>query len=214
MPGDRSRAALAALPDRITRRSRSLVRVGGARHAVRVRRSFTPCPASGTACGSTPRSRCRSALRRTAPARSAPGSPRGAPETARRFARNSAIGAPGVGTTGQVIYHLLAAAHAARGSVAGRRAWCRASRSSTLGFGAALAHLLRRRAGNPGRPRQSSWAVPADVVGAAKASLRATVAAGNPLWVNQLQERFSLSRRAATEVRNDVLAESNGHAQM
>jgi hypothetical protein len=56
--------------------------------------------------------------------------------------------------------------------------------------------------------------VPADVVGAAKASLRATVAAGNPLSVNQLQERFSLSRRAATEARNAVLAESNGHAQM
>jgi hypothetical protein len=56
--------------------------------------------------------------------------------------------------------------------------------------------------------------VPAGVVEAAKASLRATIVAGNPLSVNQLQERFSLTRRAATEVRNDVLAESNGHRSM
>jgi hypothetical protein len=53
---------------------------------------------------------------------------------------------------------------------------------------------------------------PPDAVEAAKASMRATVAAGNPLSVNQLQERFSLPRRVATEVRTDVLAASNGHA--
>ena len=51
------------------------------------------------------------------------------------------------------------------------------------------------------RPANQSHAtdfgeVPADVVEAAKASMRATVAAGNPLSVNQLAERFSLTLRA------------------
>ena len=45
----------------------------------------------------------------------------GTPERARAFARRSAIGALALGMLGQVIYHLLAAAHAA-GAVAGRRA--------------------------------------------------------------------------------------------
>jgi hypothetical protein len=54
--------------------------------------------------------------------------------------------------------------------------------------------------------------VPADVVEAAKASMRATIAARNPLSVNQLVERFSLSRGTATRVRDEVLAEANGHA--
>jgi hypothetical protein len=54
--------------------------------------------------------------------------------------------------------------------------------------------------------------VPAYSVTAAETSLRATVAAGNPLSVNQLQERFSLSRGTATKLRTAVLAESNGHS--
>jgi Protein of unknown function (DUF2637) len=54
-------------------------------------------------------------------------------------------------------------------------------------------------------------AVPADLLTAAKASYRATVAAGNPLSVNQLAERFSLTRAQATKVRSEVTAESNGH---
>jgi hypothetical protein len=41
--------------------------------------------------------------------------------------------------------------------------------------------------------------------------MRATVAAGNPLSVNQLAGRFSLSRGVATKVHRAVLAESNGH---
>ena len=56
-----------------------------------------------------------------------------------------------------------------------------------------------------------SVTAPADVVEAAKASMRATVAAGNPLSVNQLAGRFSLSRGVATQVHRAVLAESNGH---
>lgn len=44
----------------------------------------------------------------------------------------------------------------------------------------------------------------------AEASLRATLALGNPWTINQLAERFSLSRGAATKLRQRVLAESNG----
>ena len=53
--------------------------------------------------------------------------------------------------------------------------------------------------------------VPADLVAAAEASLRATIAAGNALSVNQLAERFSLTRTQATKLRSTVLAEANGH---
>jgi hypothetical protein len=67
----------------------------------------------------------------------------GAPEAARRFARRSAIGALALGMAGQVIYHLLAAANAAHAP------WPVVVLVSslpvvTLGFGTALAHLLRR----------------------------------------------------------------------
>lgn len=55
-------------------------------------------------------------------------------------------------------------------------------------------------------------AVPSSAVEAAKASMSATLAAGNPLSVNQLAERFSLTRAQATKTRRDVLAASNGHA--
>src|SRR5262249_57939588 len=65
-----------------------------------------------------------------------------APASARRFARRSALGALALGMAGQVIYHLLAAAHAARAP------WPVVVLVSclpvlTLGFGAALTHLLR-----------------------------------------------------------------------
>ena len=66
----------------------------------------------------------------------------GARGAARRFARRSALGALALGMAGQVIYHLLAAAHAARAP------WPVVVLVSclpviTLGFGAALTHLLR-----------------------------------------------------------------------
>ncbi len=66
----------------------------------------------------------------------------GTPEAARKFARNSALGALALGMAGQVIYHLLAAAHAARAP------WPVVTVVAclpvlTLGFGAALTHLLR-----------------------------------------------------------------------
>jgi hypothetical protein len=68
--------------------------------------------------------------------------PAGVPERVRRFARRSAIGALALGMSGQVIYHLLAAAGATRAP------WPVVVLVScmpvvTLGFGAALTHLLR-----------------------------------------------------------------------
>jgi len=68
--------------------------------------------------------------------------PGAVPATARVFARRSAIGALALGMAGQVIYHLLAAAHATRAP------WSVVVLVScmpvvTLGFGAALTHLLR-----------------------------------------------------------------------
>jgi hypothetical protein len=74
--------------------------------------------------------------------------PAGVPAGARRFARRSAIGALVLGMLGQVIYHLLAAAHAVRAP------WPVVVLVScmpvvTLGFGAALTHLLRAVPGVP-----------------------------------------------------------------
>ncbi len=69
-------------------------------------------------------------------------SPAGVPERARAFARKSAIGALLLGMSGQVLYHLLAAAHSARAP------WpvvvlVACLPVVTLGFGASLTHLLR-----------------------------------------------------------------------
>ena len=47
---------------------------------------------------------------------------------------------------------------------------------------------------------------------AAEASLRATLAVGNPWSRNQLETQFRLTRAEATRLRTRVLAESNGHA--
>ncbi len=66
----------------------------------------------------------------------------GAAPAARRFARRSALGSLALGMTGQVIFHLLSAAHAVRAP------WpvvmiVACLPVLTLGFGAALTHLLR-----------------------------------------------------------------------
>jgi hypothetical protein len=131
------------------------------------------------------------------------------PREARRFARWSALGALAYGMAGQIIYHLLAAAHATAAP------WpvvvvVSCMPVAVLGLAAALTHLFR--AGDfQTESGTGNQTVASDSVEAAKASMRATVAAGNPLCVNQLQERFSLSRGTATKVRTAVLAESNGH---
>jgi hypothetical protein len=69
----------------------------------------------------------------------------------------------------------------------------------------------RRASTGPGGPVPG--AVPNDAETAALVSLRATLAAGNPWSVNQLSERFSLTRAQATKLRQRVLAESNGNQQ-
>jgi hypothetical protein len=71
----------------------------------------------------------------------------GVPDSARKFAKWSAIGALGLGMLGQVAYHLLSAAHAARAP------WPVVVLVSSLpvvvlGFGAALSHLLRVEPGH------------------------------------------------------------------
>ena len=68
----------------------------------------------------------------------------GTPERARAFARRSAVGALALGMLGQVVFHLLTAAGAARAP------WPVVVLVSclpvvTLGFGAALTHLLRQQ---------------------------------------------------------------------
>jgi hypothetical protein len=52
--------------------------------------------------------------------------------------------------------------------------------------------------------------VPADVEGAAEASMRATLAAGNPWSVNALATKFALPRKIAAEIRDRVVFEANG----
>jgi hypothetical protein len=72
----------------------------------------------------------------------------GVPESARKFAKWSAIGSLTLGMLGQVAYHLLSAAHATRAP------WPVVVLVSSLpvivlGFGAALSHLLRAEHGEP-----------------------------------------------------------------
>ena len=55
-------------------------------------------------------------------------------------------------------------------------------------------------------------AVPASVEAAAEASMRATLAAGNPWSANALATKFALPRKTATDIRARVLAAANGHA--
>lgn len=65
-----------------------------------------------------------------------------------------------------------------------------------------------------GKPQADTVPSPgfSDAETAALASLRETLAAGNPWSQNQLQERFRLTRAQAADVRRRVLAGSNGHA--
>lgn len=64
---------------------------------------------------------------------------------------------------------------------------------------------------NPTRGDGFPSAVPGDAEAAALASLRATLAAGNPWSQNQLMTRFGLTRAQATKVRDMVTVEANGH---
>lgn len=134
------------------------------------------------------------------------------PPGARKFAKWSAFGALAYGAAGQIIYHLLAAAGAVRAP------WpvvvvVSCMPVAVLGLAAGLTHLLRAGEGEPEVTEHVQQTVldkvPSDVLTAAKASMRATYAAGNPLSVNQLQKQFTLTRAQATEVR-DVVFSQNG----
>jgi hypothetical protein len=74
--------------------------------------------------------------------------------------------------------------------------------------------LVRASARRSGEPliNQVSSPLPNAAEAAAEASLRATLAAGNPWSVNALVTNFRLTRAEATNLRTRVLAEANGHA--
>ena len=75
----------------------------------------------------------------------------------------------------------------------------------------ALVRASARRA-EAGPANTVSSPVPNAAEASAEASLRATLAAGNPWSVNQLATQFRLTRAEATKLRTRVLAGSNGHA--
>ncbi len=75
----------------------------------------------------------------------------------------------------------------------------------------ALVRASARR-GQTAQSAQFPSPLPNAAEAAAEASLRATLAAGNPWSANQLVTQFRLTRAEATKLRTRVLAESNGHA--
>jgi hypothetical protein len=79
-----------------------------------------------------------------------------------------------------------------------------------LSLPAALKHLHGQP--DPSAPDGFSSPLPGAAETAAEVSLRATLAAGNPWSLNQLQTQFRLTRAEATKIRTRVLAEANGHA--
>jgi hypothetical protein len=134
----------------------------------------------------------------------------------RTFARRSALGALGLGMAGQVIFHLLSAAHALRAP------WPVVVLVScmpvvTLGFGAALTHLLR--GSDPVTGTEASTVlvtIPAPPPGSAEeaaiVAYRASVAGGNPISERALADRFGITRPMARKLRAEVAAKANGHA--
>jgi hypothetical protein len=161
----------------------------------------------------------------------------GTPERARDFARRSAIGALVLGMLGQVVYHLLAASHAVRAP------WPVVVLVSclpvvTLGFGAALTHLLREPAPEPGAvlasaPGPVSARAPGGALvkpakpapkGAAKpaprkakgitpeAHFRTLLETGQLPSVRRIRRELHLGQPKAQEVRASLAASVNGHS--
>jgi hypothetical protein len=83
--------------------------------------------------------------------------------------------------------------------------------ASALAVGLGVLKRVVERRHQQGAPDAFRALVPGDVENAAIASLKATLAAGNPWSGRQLETRFGLTRAQATRVRELVLAESNGH---
>ena len=129
----------------------------------------------------------------------------GAPPTARKFARRSAIGALFLGMTGQAVYHLLAAAHDTRAP------WLVVLLVSclpvvTLGFGAALTHLLRAGSHAP----TSAPAVPARRA-AGSAGATSTTAEAAPPTASAVAASPALTASAtATPQKQPARSEAGG----
>jgi hypothetical protein len=127
--------------------------------------------------------------------------PGGVPERVRRFARRSAIGALLLGMSGQVIYHLLAAAGATRAP------WPVVVLVScmpvvTLGFGAALTHLLRAPAAPEGAPGASGNGYSAPEGGREAAErFAAGLSRGELPSVREVRREMHLGQPRAQEVR-------------
>jgi hypothetical protein len=117
----------------------------------------------------------------------------GTPPAARRFARWSALGALAYGMAGQIIYHLLAAAHATAAP------WpvvvvVSCMPVAVLGLAAALTHLLRQDTG----PAINERAGPA-------VNERAPVPAAVPLpSVREIRDRRKCSQATALKIRAEL----------
>lgn len=84
--------------------------------------------------------------------------------------------------------------------------------AAMLALGALLRQVYRIASALPEADSGGkSGLVPSSVWEAAETSFRATVAAGNPWTVNQVEKQFSLTRSQATKLRTDVLGETNGN---
>lgn len=83
--------------------------------------------------------------------------------------------------------------------------------SAALAVGLGVLKRVVEKQQRQNTPGAFSSPVPTGAENAALLALRATTIAGNPLSLNQLADRFSLTRAQATKVRDLVLAESNGH---
>jgi hypothetical protein len=142
--------------------------------------------------------------------------PKSIPDRARSFAKRSAIGSLALGMSGQVIFHLLAAAHAQRAP------WLvvvlvACMPVAVLGFGAGLTHLLRADGTGPEPvaepepetvPEQPKPTVATDAESAARTALAASITGGNPLTKNQLVTRFKLTRTEAQKLRAELMPEA------
>jgi pyruvate/2-oxoglutarate dehydrogenase complex dihydrolipoamide acyltransferase (E2) component len=128
----------------------------------------------------------------------------GVPQSARKFAKWSAIGALALGVLGQVAYHLLSAAHAARAP------WPVVVLVSSLpvvvlGFGAALSHLLRGEHAEPkavsevnpeGAPELLSAPVPESAPESAQVSAGRSAPESGPKVTTRTKAKPAVKRAA------------------
>jgi hypothetical protein len=141
------------------------------------------------------------------------------PQKTRKFARRSAIAALAYGMAGQVIYHLLAAAHV---TVAPWPVVVLVSCMpvAVLGLAASLTHMLRAPENDDergrgavdasiprGSPAASPGTVPSSSFEAAKARMRFADEHGFKYSDNEARAQFGLKRSEVTEARRQVTPE-------